>query len=298
MTAGWRDTGAMSRRCALVGLALAAGCNWVYDLPRTDLFDARYLDAPIDAPFECPTSGEPKFGANLVQALAQDCTFYSESIETRVAIGICGRGTESFIASGELDGNVLTPVTLIGGSSELSHARITPEGDELWILRGGLGISVYSRVDDTRWTFVRDLSLPPGVTPGQNDALGSPSRKIAGKRRIIYYSFASFVLRELVDDGTVTTLVASYAPQALNALYIVFPNLTADGLRLVFSGEPANDTKGNATMYSARATVADAFGPAIRLTTAPVAHDPHLREDCSRLYSWGLSSVFFAPQRL
>ena len=71
--------------------------------------------------------------------------------------------------------------------------------------------------------------------------------------------------------------------------------ILADGLRLVFVGQGV-DTNFAQTFYADRAQLADPFVQAVPLASAPVAYDPFLTTDCSRLYTSGLGSIFYARQ--
>ena len=50
------------------------------------------------------------------------------------------------------------------------------------------------------------------------------------------------------------------------------------------------------TLYMDRASIDAPFSPPTVLATAPVVYDPFLASDCSKLYTSGLGSIFYAPQ--
>jgi hypothetical protein len=276
-------------------VVLAGGCNRVFGIEPTA---AVQFDAPLDAPFQCPPIGvQPRFSPVLQQAVTRSCLFYTTTRDRTLAAASCEASALDDLPETGLPDGTLAPASLTGApaASTFGEVRLTPEGDELWVRRltpAGATISVYRRVTDTDWTFVRDLS----ITTAADDRISAPSERIAGSRRLLMHAFASFALREFSDDGTTTTLERAYTMSDLGVTYALFPNLTADGLRLVFAGEPETGSTGVATMYADRPGVNDRFGKAVALTAGPVAHDPFLTADCGRLYTWGLGSVFFAQQ--
>ena len=271
---------------------LLGGCNQVFGLSETVPIDAQQFDAPVDAPFACPPPGtQPAFATLLHQAIAKNCISYTTSTPTGRAAAYCL--DIAAIAVGEIDGvpepAVLTP------AGDLDWPRLTPEGDELWARRRTTTstFAVYQHVADHSWTWVRDL-VPAAV--GRDDTITAPSRRIGGIRRFLRYAFSELQLHEYDDDGTTATLVRTYTAQALGVLFIQFPNLDADGLRLVFVGQ-APDATFVQTFYADRARLEDPFSPATPLASAPLAFDPFLAESCSRLYTSGLGSIFYAQQR-
>jgi hypothetical protein len=274
-------------------LLFACGCNQVFGLRETVAVDAQQFDAPIDAPYACPAPGtQPGFGKLLHQSIAKNCISYTTSATANRAAAYCL--DLDAIADGVVDG-ALEPTTLVP-NDKLDWPRLTPEGDELWVRRRGGGIAtfaVYRYDSDHHWTWVRDLAI---ANTAQDDVITAPSRQVDGKRRFIRYAFAEFKLYEYEDDGATTTPVRSYNVQTeLGVYYMQFPNLDADGLRLVFVGQVPAATFAQ-TMYADRPSRADSFSAAMPLVTAPVAYDPFLTPDCSRLYTSGLGSIFFAQQ--
>lgn len=275
---------------------LAGGCNAFYGLTETRPVDAAIFDAPNDAPYQCPGLGaRPTFGSVLVQVTDRNCQLYTTSPDRQLAAARCSVGPVDTIETGPIDGE-LQPATLTGAPGELSFVRLTPEGDELWVRRLSAGVgktTVYSRSDDHTWTFVRDLALPPS---SRDDSFSAPTRRVGGVRRFLVHRFSSDVV-EYTDDGTTTTLVRTYAPPDLGSPYVILPNLTADGLRIVFAGEPTSGPSATQTMYAERSDPGAPFPAASPLATAPVAFDAFLSEDCGRLYTSGLGYLFYASQR-
>jgi hypothetical protein len=273
---------------ALAWVVLGCGCNQVFGLNETV---AQQFDAPIDAPFTCPAAGtQPAFTTVLNQAIAKNCISYTTSVTADRAAAYCV--DIDAIADGVVDGiperATLTP------ADQVDWPRLSPEGDELWVRRRTptTSFAIYQYVSAHNWRKVRDLALG-GV--GQDDIITTPSKRIGGARRFVRYAFGEFRLYEYSDDGTTPTMIRTYDAQALGVYYVQFPNLDADGLRLVFVGQSSGSTFAQ-TFYADRASIDEPFTTATPLATAPVAYDPFLSADCGRLYTSGLGSIFFAQQ--
>lgn len=276
-----------------VALTLCCACNQVFGLKETVPIDAQRFDAPPDAPFTCPAPGtQPQFSSLLHQAIAKNCLSYTTSIPMNRGVAFCV-GPDG-IYDGAID--EVPVMATLSPAIDADFPRITPEGDEIWVRHRGItppSFAVYAYASVHQWTYVRDLAVP---NVGADDVITAPSRKLGGKRRFLRYAFNGFKLEEYEDDGTTATLVRSYDLSSdLGLFFLQFPNLDADGLRLVFAGElqSAKDTQ---TLYTDRPSIDAGFPPPAVLATAPVVYDPFLAADCSKLYTSGLGSIFYAPQ--
>jgi hypothetical protein len=277
-----------------VGLLLClAGCNQVFGLSETVAIDAQQFDAPPDAAFRCPPAGTPPMFATILhQAVTKNCISYTTSLGANRAAAFC-LDIEA-ISDGAIDEvperSIFTP------PNAFDMPRLTPEGDEMWVRRrasNAATFAVYRYGGDHQWTWVRDLSIP---SSSRDDLITTPSRSVGGVRRFLRLAFSELRLYEYTDDGATATLIRSYDASALAVTFISFPNLDADGQRLVFVGAELGSTKAR-TFYADRASLDVAFSPATVLVTAPVTSDPFLTEDCARLYTNGLGSIFYARQR-
>jgi hypothetical protein len=258
--------------------------------------DAAVFDAGVDAAPMCPTPGTPPQFKGSLHQVSDNCVLYTlDEAGTRDA-ALCTSGVvnePAVISDGGGDG-VLSPVTLVPPpASAPDMPRLSPEGDELWVRAGGK-ILVYSHTGDHTWTFARDL----GVSfQDFQESYSPPSRWVAGKRRFVATTNTTQLLQEWEDDGTTVTMGLQYPSVQEGTSFFLFPTLTADGLRLVWSGSfPTDMTAASRTLYADRKTVSDAFSLATNLTTAPVVLDAFLTDDCGRLYTSGLGSIFFAEQ--
>jgi len=273
-------------------LLLLCGCNQVFGLRETIANDAQLFDAPPDAPYACPAAGaQPQFSKVLQQSLAKNCISYTTSPTADRAVAYCL--DLDAIADGPVDGDL--QLAEMPAPDKLDWPRLTPEGDETWARRRGstATFAVYRWESEHRWTHVRDLAIS---NTGRDDIITAPSRRVGGKRRFLRHAFSEFKVYEYEDDGTTTSVVRTYDIAGdLGVYFVQFPNLDADGLRLVFVGQ-APTSNITQTFYADRARLADSFSSASALGTAPVAYDPFLTPDCSRLYTSGLGSIFYAPQ--
>ena len=278
-------------------LLLVCGCNQVFGLKETVALDAQQFDAPIDAPFACPGPGaQPQFSKVLHQAIERNCQGYMTSPESDRAVAYCFDVGGAFggIVDGKVDGDLqLTTLTPAGS---YDWARLSPEGNEIWVRDRSSPpkFAVFQWQSDHQWTHGRDLTI---ANVARDDYITAPSRAVGGKRRVVRYAFNDFKLYEYDDDGTATSPpIRSYDVNVdLGSDFVSLPNLDASGLRLVFVGETPG-TSYSQTFYADRASLDDAFSIAKPLATAPVAFDPFMTADCSRIYTSGLGSIFYAQQ--
>lgn len=166
----------------------------------------------------------------------------------------------------------------------IDQPAISPEGDELFVRRR-VGVTTeyailrYAR-DGSQWTRVEVLAIPIG---GQ-DQFSVPTRRTQSRRIVVHRGGAIEEFREYEDIGTSWQLVGTYTRSMLQVMLFSSPNITPDGLRLVFSA--TNDT---VTRYKAmiadRSEVTSSFGPARLMVELPGdVNDPFMTNDCSRLY--------------
>jgi len=281
---------------ALVALC---GCNQVFGLDTTQLFDApSRIDAPPDAPPVCPAPGAQfRVSGPLVQVVRQSCTQFSASLPTQIAVANCyvyNSATmqwQNMPYEGRLDDS-MGPVKLQTTQMSLELPRVSPEGDELyfraWDASGtGYVVEVFQRQTDGTW--IDSGALP--IAPSGFNFLTQTTR---GPHRHIMLSYGSSV-KEFADDGT------GAWPQVGEILYadlgvqsFINPTLTGDGLRLVFGGYRPN-APSYQLFVADRRDIADAFAAPTTIVNMPDGvYDAFLPEDCSRLYFSALSSIFTA----
>lgn len=270
-------------------LVIASGCNQLFGVQGTELVDARYFDAAIDAPFACPAVGEtPQFDRNLVQAVFQNVADYTTSTAT-------GRATGR-TADGVMEGPIDEPMTRQNGFSSAAclscpvflQPRLTPEGDGLYGVLSGMfdrRLVLFRLVSDT-WMLTTDF----GPT-----SYGAISSLTSGPTRQLMVGDGTD-LRELTitDSGSVTEISPPYTPADLGVEMSRNPMLTSDGLRMTFIG--ADKELRESVYYSDRADLAARFSIGRAMADVPVVEGSYLTPDCSRIYLSGLGSVFYAPR--
>lgn len=277
---------ALARLVAL--LLLAAGCNAVFGIERTEL-------PPPDAlPTACPPVGTtPHFSGTFHQLVLEDCTDFSPSFSANVAMGLCYGGS---LYAGQID-MPLMPLNVMTLGSEVNiHApRVLPEGNVAYIdnnnfdLNNGDLFAEYDAVG-TSWNLVGDTGIPHGTDLGAY--IGGVTR--APNRHVMWTNGRDGSLHELVQTAPTTwTEVPTTSALGLGEVYDP-ANLTPDGLHMIVH---VRTTDGSAIYYSARASIDDAFAPAVVLTGVPEAvADPVLTEDCTRVYFTGVARLFYLEQ--
>jgi len=273
----------------LVGLC---ACNQVFGVEPTEPRDAAFFDTALDAPFACPSGTVPQFDRVLEQAVFQFCQEYNVSLDHDRAVAMCYEPVRQ-IAEGKIDDTRLTPIPgFEAGVIDFDEPRLTPEG-ELIVRRNepsGTVFELYTRAGAS-WTSPTRLQLPATVPPM---ILGTPSR---GPDRRVFITGTTTVYELEVDTSGKASEVHQYTPAELGVVAVspVPANLTADGLRLVFSGLLAGDTFYR-TLYTERQAVTASFGAASAISSTATLYDPYLNSDCSRLYFSAAGSVFYAPR--
>lgn len=275
-------------------LVILAGCNQFYDIAPTRAVvppDAAYFDAPTDAPFACPPTGQTPQFTRLLHQIVQNCSEYNLSTTGR-AVALCSEPIYQ-IAEGARD-ELLTPVIGLEQDSQthVDLARYVPEGDEIvvriWQQSTVVGRIVVFRIADGVATEAYDVRLPNNEPIDSFIRFGTPSR--GPLRRMIVRNSSWPQWREIeFDESGTSTLVGLYDTADLGVATLGVPaNMSADGLRLVFAF--------NGAVYTDRATLADRFRTASTLNV-PNNPVPFLTEDCSRVYFTGLGYVFWVQQQ-
>lgn len=277
----------------VVVLAALAGCNSVYDLRETaplPPIDAQYFDAPPDAPFACPPTGEtPQFSRVLNQVI-QNCAELSTSTTGR-AVAYC-REPVVQIAEGPTD-EALVPIPELVEVPPLhvDLVRYAPEGDELWVRiwhqNTVVGrIAIYRR-EGTTVVHSHDVTSPSG-TFDSFVRFGAPS---AGPVRRVMIRNGSQAMQEIEVDSTgASTVIDTYEATDLGVATLGIPgNISPDGLRYVFNA-------GTSTYYADRASISERFSPGRELVNVPINPAPFMTADCGRLYFTAVGYVFWVQR--
>jgi hypothetical protein len=292
-------------RWLILVVALGA-CNQVLGLDRTQQVpptDAKYFDAPADAPYACPPIGQPpKFSSAFHQFDAGgNCTGYTRSTDQgNIAMATCEvtmGASFTVVEEGEIDKSMMkTMFVTTGGPFGFVSPVVAPDGDQVWVNRqlSTTGtISVYDRSAPGSWTFSYDAYALP---PADSAAVLSPPTRPIPVRHLVYVSGAT--IHELVESAPTTwSEVRTYRALSFTMTTIYDARLSPDGLRMVFSGVTAGPGSSQAVRYSDRASVDVPFVGATSLDGPPSSgQTPFMTEDCSRVYFSGVGSVFYVAQ--
>lgn len=272
-------------------LALLAACNQVYDLAPTVARDARYFDAPIDAPYRCPPVGTPPLFAPTLSQLVLDCASYTASEARGIALAMCAVDDGKIhVATGPLAG----PFTRLAAVEELDHLLISQpqlaaDGTMflLYVFDINALVATVQVFRDKAGTWVRGGDLPAAAITTANPSSGPD-------HRIVYATTGGLDELRLDAGGDWVDAGTDHALEQIGVENLRPLWLSPDGRRLLFAVDVGKETAFLA--FTERQTTSDPFGPHIR-TDLPFVIDPYIADDCSRIYFSGLRSVFYAPQR-
>lgn len=264
---------------SLIAVLALAGCNQVLDLEQTRLRDG----ANPDAPRAC-TAAAPVFRGKPVPVIVSGeySRTYSISLDRRIAVANRIGG----IIEGPGDSAMMTGALLMPPPpSTIGSPRLSPEGDELFISYAespvNAAIHRYAR-EQNLWVYKAKLFT---VMPTNQPDISIPTRRELGPRRL-FVGVNTSELREYIEGPADqwTQLGSAYLTSDLGVGTILFPNISSDGLRLVFQGQQSNTLT---LLYASRASVNERFGKAVAANPFfgnPPIYDPYLLDDCSRLY--------------
>jgi hypothetical protein len=262
-------------------LALAA-CNRLLDL-----HEPRHVDAPIDAPTECPPFGElPRYSDNSVQLFElDDGARFQRATATDFAIAVVNYPT-FVLLEGPVDGP-LAPSSL--SILDYVSVRLDPDGQTLYALAAqpAFRVDTYHRNAGT-WTFGETvLDSIPGFAISTIARIGDEVRLLVIEANGTLHEWRgqSGAWREMFTQTVADLAIDSY---------IAFPDLSPDGLRMILEGYAPGATF-PAMFYTDRATVDQRFGAA-QPFPIPIVGDVFITADCMRLYYSGLDRVFYSER--
>jgi hypothetical protein len=277
----------------VAGLALA-GCNQVFGVSTTELYDA----PPIDAPFRCPTSGKLAFKPLVTQYIFRQCQDYTLSHAANLGTAICYEDVVS-VVSGPIDGELDETVVQLDSESGVLflRPRLSADGDELWLTRYD-GATVPASVSYEMFQRTASGWSPKGAAPlpitQYLEEVSVITSRAYGPRRLLYVDPATNTLREYRETPTAWEIVYTYEPNALGAPQVIAPWFAVDGLSMMFRS-PTPD-QSDALYFATRSTTDAPFTTVSQIEGAPIGIDPFIDENCSRLFVSGLGSIFYAQQ--
>ena len=275
----------------VAGVLCVCACNQAFDLKGTQL-------AGVDALTTCCTPDG--YSKRLVQDISQNCygTSYTFSEATGRAMGVCQTTDRTFlgVVEGPLDLEMSPAGIVPEAGLSIIEARLTSDGTEAWVelrtLAGPTKLGIWNRVADQQWTFSRYLDL----NAGQEQLLVGIYETTAGRRLMIQVSpgRSSSTLVERSDDGSGTwsAVERTIAMADIGVDYFDKVGISADGRRIIFSGETGSLT----SVFEADRTDALApFAAAAPLPNVPFTYDVtfYPSNDCTRLYFPALESIFY-----
>jgi hypothetical protein len=269
-------------------------CNGLLDARSDDSSvdpDAVTPDAPIDAPLDgCVASA-----FSTPSALVVGYMFTVNLAHTRMSLtsGADIRVNESAVDSSSLQDY---PVVLMapGSAVEMYSARMDPTGTIIFVtsddgtLMSETLVHISRRTGPGAWSAFAPVTMRNGAM-GVNlplaTVIGGTTDPSFGPRRLpVFDGIGSFAEYVEAMPNTPTDFVYARTTSAndLGVNLLREPNLTADGLRVVFFAR-ANAIDGIYT--STRASVTAPWTPAVLLHESTVmGSHPYLSNDCRHLY--------------
>ncbi len=263
---------------------LAGGCDRVFGLTgSTAAFDARVDvgDGMVDAgpTATCPALGSTPVFSMTLHLRAADCSEYSASNTGRAVANCIG-----VVSEGPATGPLI-PVVGLESQLGVMHdaSRMVPEGDVLFVRQWNTS-TLFSRILIERRqpgdTFAYDGEvIVSGMTLDTSARFGVPTR---GPVRRMFLRNRQALVELTVDAQGAASVVTAYTENdfAVDTIALV-PNLSADGLQVVFGG--TRTPGGSSVYYADRATIGDRFGTARRIGSVPYSYDAWIGDRCLEL---------------
>ena len=277
------------------GVCVAPGCGNGVVEPDEVCDGGPRCDADCQGVHGCPPIGTaPQFSPIVHEAIAQDCFNYRVSSARGLAVASCFTQGVGGGYSGPIDAPLaVIPALTPQPGVAFDFTSITPEGDEL-VSRESHSpmppeLLTLAPAADGTWVVTGALQLP--FDPTTLQSIGAPSR--APDRRVAAVTVDATLHELAIDPSGNVVEFAAYTNAALGIGTPQTPNVSPDGLRMVFS---AFGGAGFSPYCSDRASKGDLFGGAVPLVGAPAVTDPFLTEDCARLYFGAIQTVFYIRQ--
>jgi hypothetical protein len=276
-----------------LALLALAGCNSIFGIERTKALphsDAQQFDGQPDAPFACPPTGTaPKFSVYFKQVVPQgDCDHYT--IGGGAAVATCLTSVE--VTSAHLDESQADAPMMTDVVPNVPYAMLSPDGLELWAVTTTGVLSVYTPAGADTWQFSYDaFTIGSFITATVPMPIGNPRRVLVSALGEIHEldELAPQVWQDFAQYQLLPTPGTVDSP----------PQISPDGLRVVFHGATGGATPVMGVYYADRANLSVPFNPAVLLVGPPEqAGTPFMTPDCSRIYFSGLGSVFYVPEEL
>lgn len=275
------------------------GCNSVFGNDRVGSapnIDARFFDAPTDAPPACPSAGSPTFRAGLFQVNAPDaCTNFSIA-ENGALMAVCPGATSMVLYGGTVADGLRPAMTDLPSTAQPLEIRIAPEGDFAIIQIYDSGSSTANQTHALRidpatsiWHDLGAIAVPSGF-------LSTPTRA-APDRHMLLYDLSGDQFFDFVGDGVAWTKQTPYTTSPTSGFHSINSSfaLTPDGLRIVANASPfANGLP--QLLYGVRPDLASPFTDSSLVDEASSIEQPALSEDCGELYFIAIDRILYVKQ--
>lgn len=234
----------------------------------------------------------PELGSGLVPQFSQvrnrfiPENLYLYNLDEGGSRAVAWRVNTQEIVEGPAD---KTGVMIPSGLGQANNPHLSPEGDQLFAVNDTT-IVIHDRVGEA-WAPV--VTIPANLEVF--GTISAPTR--AGTSRRMLRSQRAVGLEELDESSTPPwSLVRAHALADLGVTSADHPALSPDGLRLVFRGATAPETRG--AYYADRTSIDQPFGRATMIplpSTGSVPDatlSPYMTSDCRKLYLYMLSEVY------
>ena len=257
-------------------LCVLAGCDTVFGLSRDDHeADAR---TGLDAAAGCPAIGVPLAFSSNLQVQETGCSEYTGSTRARAAAwcsGVVREGPPGMLAPvGGLEGTA---------TDHFDVPHLSADGSRLYVRHWNNGTLTSAIVELRRSTGPFGVAHELVIQPALDTSARFGTPYYDGTNMMMFVEDVSSLYEIVFDDSGSILSSAPYGPADLGVDAIALaPNLSADGLRLVFGGAGPSEPSG--VYIAERARADDRFGAAHRVTGVPYAIDPWLDAGCAHLY--------------
>jgi hypothetical protein len=240
----------------LFAIVLAAGCNQIYGVDDTT--GSSCLSAPT-------FTGQPTL-------VVSGCSDYVTST-TDLAVAACS----NVISESAVDAPSMTPSTF-SPPANLLRPRLAHDGNELF---------AYDVISNAFVSYVRSSQIWTDPVPqifdsvSPNDTISAPTA--TDMRHLMHANSQQQIVELAETEASVWSIVHTYAVADLSVSVASAPELSSDGLELVFVGKALGDTL-TSVYFASRSQLNDTFALATRINGSEGRLDPLVSDDCSRLY--------------
>jgi hypothetical protein len=277
-----------------IAFGLLVGCNSVFgndQVASAPPIDARFFDAPIDAPPACPSSGAPMFRTGLFQVPAPNlCSDFSIA-ENGTLMAVCPGSTAMVLYTGTVADGLQPAAHDLPAVAQPIDVRLAPEGDLaiVQVYMPGVGRETHALRFDPVASLWHDL----GTFTIRLGFVSTPTRA-APDRHMLLYDVTDDQFFDYVGDNNTWTEQPPYTTTGFHSVNSPFA-LTPDGLRIVANASPMSGGF-PVLLYGTRPDLESPFLDSSSVDEASSILQPALSEDCGELYFIGLDRILYVKQ--